>query len=157
MDFVDIALSKDNRTFFDIDFENGDIKTTDGFEMALLMSILGNKRADASEVPSPERRRGWWGNEALDFNDYEIGSKLWLLAQARETQLSLNNAKTYVRNSLEWFLEDGFLDEILVIAQYIQVGLERVMEIKIDLIRSQNSVLSKGFRIWQNTARIDVN
>ena len=157
MDFVDIAVSNVGRSYFDIDFENGDIKTTNGFETALLMSVLGEKRALQSEVPAPERQRGWWGNEALDFADYEIGSKLWLLAQARQTQVNLNHAQTYVRDSLQWFVDDGFLDEVEVGAQYNKIGDESVMEILVNLVRFQNSVLSKGFKIWQNTGAVTVS
>ena len=156
MDFVDIRLANDGKSFIDISFENGDIKTIQGFETALMMSIYGEKRAASSEIPSPQFRRGWWGNEALDFDDYEIGSKLWLLSQARETQNTLNNAKTYVLDSLQWMIDDGFLDSVEVKAQYGTDGSDRFMLISVDLIRFQNSVLSRGFKIWQNTSRIEV-
>lgn len=156
MEFVDIAVSNEGRDFLDIDFENGDIKTTDGFETSLLMSILGNKRASASEVPAPQNRRGWWGNEALDFDDYEIGSKLWLLNQARQTQRTLNDSITYSRDATQWYVDDNFLDKVQVTAEYVKVGNDRVLEILINLVKFQNSVLSKGFRIWQNTSRITV-
>lgn len=157
MEFTDILLSKIGRDFYDIDFESGDIKTTDGFDMALLMSVLGEKRASSSEVPAPERRRGWWGNEALDFDDYEFGSKLWLVSQERRTIQTLNNSVTYVRDSLQWMIDDDFLDNVLVSAQYSSISGNSVLEIQVDLIRSQNSVLSKGVKIWQNTGTITVD
>lgn len=151
MNFVDIEFCESCNGCFDIQFENGDIKTTDGFESALLMSVLCEKRASSSEVPAPERRRGWWGNEALDFDDYEIGSKLWLLYQSRKTQRALNDAITYVRDSLQWLIDDDFLDDIRVIAEYGSRDTTEFMNITVDLVKSQNTVLTRGFKIWQNT------
>lgn len=156
MAFTDVALNKKNTTFFDFEFANGDFVTIDGFENALLMSIFCQKRASASEVPIPQNRRGWWGNEALGITDYNIGSKLWLLSQARENKLTLNDAKTFSEDSLKWFFEDGFLDETKIATSYKRINGLQALDIAIDLIRFHNSVLSRGFRIWQNTADIDI-
>lgn len=157
MPFVDIALDESgNKGFPDFEFVNGDFKTVEGFEMALLMSVLCERRAEPSEVSAPERRRGWWGNEALDFENYNIGSKLWLLFQARSTQQTLNNAITYVRQGLQWMIEDNFLEDVNVTAEYKQIKTEKVLEIMVFLIRSQNSVETRGFRLWQNTERIEI-
>ena len=155
-DFVDLAFIQTEEGYFDFDIKDGDFVTTQGFDSALLMSFFCNKRATASEVGAPQNRRGWWGNEALDFDNYNIGSKMWLLEQSRNNQQTLNDAKTYMEDSLAWMLQDGFLDNTNVTTEYKNIGHEPVMEINVDLIRFQNSVESRGFRIWQNTSKVDV-
>lgn len=148
MAFVDVTLKKENRTFYDLDFVDGDLAKTDGFGSALKMSILCERRAEASEVPSPSKRRGWWGNEALDIANFEIGSKLWLLNQARSTNVTLNRAVTYSQDATQWFVDDTYLDKVLVSSEYSD---DTTMNISINLIRGQDKVLSMGFRIWENT------
>lgn len=154
MEFIDIEMSQNSQGILDISFEDGDIKSVSGFESALLLSILVEKRATASEIGAPQFRRGWWGNEALGFDDYEMGSKLWLLSQHRRNTQGLNQAITFARDSLQWLLDDNLIDEIRVSANY-GTGEERdVLNLNIDLLRSQNSVLSRGFKIWQNTSKV---
>lgn len=154
MSFVDITLKKtDTRTYYDLDIVSGDLQTTEGFESALNMSILCERRASASEVPSPVNRRGWLGNEALDVADFEIGSKLWLLSQARANNVTRGNAVTYTKDATQWFIDDNDLDKINVSAQFGETfGVNGVpLELGIDLIRSQDIVLSKNYKLWDNT------
>ena len=67
MALVDILMTKNDDGYYDINFENGDLSKTDGFETALLMTFLCERRASDSEIPSPKRQRGWWGNAFLGF------------------------------------------------------------------------------------------
>jgi len=100
-DPVDIKLN-DDKGYWDIDFDSqGDFVLEDGFDTAILMSLMCNKRANEAEVEAPQYRRGWWGNETSDFDNFEIGSKLWLLSQARATQNTLNRAIRYTQDALQ--------------------------------------------------------
>lgn len=148
MAFVDILLEKNTDGYYDIAFDNGDLKSTEGFTSALLMSIFCERRATPSEVATPEKRRGWWGNSFLGFTDFEIGSKLWLLSQARADQVSLNNSITYANNALDWLIEDKYIDKVNVSAEYDE---QNRLLLAIQLLIGQDIVLNKGFRLWQNT------
>ena len=148
MAFVDLTMDKNGRSYHDLDIENGDLKTTDGFSSSLLMSILCERRATESEVASPKKRRGWWGNEAAGFDDFEIGSKYWLLSQARHTDNTLNNAINYGRQATEWYVTDGYIDKVEVTADYNSITN---MDIDIKLFKSQDLVGQKGFKLWENT------
>lgn len=148
MSFVDILLEKTEAGFYDLAFDNGDLLATQGFTSALLMSILCERRATPSEVAQPEKRRGWWGNAFLGFTDFEIGSKLWLLSQARANQVTLNNSITYTNNALEWFAQDKYIDKANVTAEY---NAQNVLLLYIQFIIGQDIVLNKGFRLWDNT------
>lgn len=145
---IDIALIQDDKGLFDIaiDPETGDFKLVDGFETALAMSLFCERRADESEVPVVENRRGWWGNE-VGPEGFEIGSKLWLLDQARRNQQALNKSEDYSRESTEWFITDGYLVNIDTSARFIENGLD----LKIDFNRSNSATESRSYQLWENT------
>jgi len=151
MPYIDIDLLKNNNDkFYDINFgSDGDFIKTEGFNMALKISLMCERRASESEVALPQFRRGWWGNEFLGFDNFEIGSKLWLLNQTRATQNTLNNSITYTQNSLQWLITDNYLSRVHVTANYEDNGLN----INIDLIRSNNLVESYGYSLWDNTLK----
>lgn len=149
MSKVDITIKKrGSNKFYDIVFDSdGDIETTEGLETAVILSLFGEKRASASEVASAELRRGWWGNLLNQVKDYEIGSKLWLLEQARLTQETLNSSLTSTQEGFQWFIDDRLLDDVLVTSNFTDSGIK----IKIDLIRAQNKVFSRAYDLWEKT------
>ncbi len=143
---ADILLNT-NKGYHDIGFTNGDFTLTQGLETALLMSVYCEKRADASEVPASEMRRGWWGNLVLGYGDYEIGSKLWELEQARKDNVTLGLTKTYTVDGFQWLIADNLAKEIKVDSSFIVNGIQ----IEIDIVISQNKTISESYELWQNT------
>lgn len=144
---TDAVLSIDaNTQLYDISFDtNGDILTDDFFDTSLLYSLLGERRADASEMTEPQLRRGWIGNEGKSF---ENGSKLWLFSQARITRTNLNRIEDEARKSLKWLVDDGFVvsvDEVTASAKNGTVTLVIVIR------RSRSQVERRFFELWQNT------
>lgn len=144
---TDAVLSVDTTTqLYDISLDaDGDILTDDFFDTSLLMSLLGEKRADSSEVVEPQLRRGWIGNEDKDF---ENGSKLWLFEQARVTRSNLNRIEDEARKALQWLVDDGFavsVDEVTATVKNGRVTLEIVIR------RSRSQVDRRFFDLWQNT------
>ena len=83
--------------------ENGDIKTDVFFDTSLLYSLFGERRASPDEVVEPQLRRGWIGNS----DDFENGSKIWLLSQARLTRDTLNRLQDEAEKALQWLVDDG--------------------------------------------------
>ena len=75
---IDIQFVQDEDGDWDIDFENGDFKLTDGLDTALYLSIFGEKRATSSEVAIPELRRGHFTNEFSSVENYQIGNTAWI-------------------------------------------------------------------------------
>jgi phage gp46-like protein len=146
MEKIDIALI-DKGGYFDIDFEDGDIKTVDSMDTAITMTIYGERRADETEQPVNHLRRGWVGNLLNDTPDYEYGSKLWQSYQARATVDTRNKVTVDLQDAFTWFVFDGHLQNVLVTSELS--GSE--ITPNIDLIRSQNEVDSRSFKLWQNT------
>lgn len=129
---------------YDISFdENGDIKTADFFDTAILYSLFGERRASPDEVVEPEKRRGWIGNE-----DFENGSKLWLLEQARITRETLNKAQYEAAVGLSWFVDDGLAVSIDDPVATVKDGK---MQLEATIRRSRDKVIRKFFTLWENT------
>lgn len=145
---IDLALTQDGRGNFDIGINplTGDFLLTDGFDTALVMSLFCERRADASEVPTAELRHGWWGN-TVGPEGFEIGSKLWLLDQARKTQATLNKAIDYARDSLQWLVTDGHLVSVDVSAEFTVRGIT----LNIKLNRSNSATETRSYELWENT------
>lgn len=111
---VDIALNN-TKGYWDFGISQiGDFELDNGLQTAILVSLLSNARADASEIPIIEFRDGWYGNLIWNQNGYQQGSKLWLLYQSRLTQEIILRAKNYTEIALNWMLEDGLLKNLVV-------------------------------------------
>jgi phage gp46-like protein len=133
---------------YDISLENGDFTTTDGFDSSILVSLFSDARADKSEVLRPEQRRGWWGDECSDNKNSKLGSKLWLLSQARKTPVTLNRAKDYAYQALKWLVDEGYSRKIDVNASFIAEGIK----LDITITNNAGATESRSYKIWQNTS-----
>lgn len=142
---VDAVLSKDNGYYdFSLD-DNGDIETEDFFDTSILYSLFGERRAAANEVVDANRRRGWIGNF-----DYENGSKIWLLHQARLTRDTLNRLEDEARKSLQWLVDDGYA---VAIDNISATYSNRRVLLNITIRRSRDEVVRRFYILWENTGR----
>ncbi len=123
----------------------GDVQTKDFFDTALLYSLFGERRATISESPLPERRRGWIGNES--FVDFENGSKLWLLSQARITRTTLNLVETAAQNALQWLVDDN----LAVKVESEAVLNNGIIRLNITIERQNSKVERRYYDLWNNT------
>lgn len=144
---TDLKMTLTDKGYYDLSIKDGDFETISGFESAILMSLLAERRADNSEISQPQKRRGWIGNEMNDIVNFEIGSKLWLLAQARLTQDSVNKAVDFARTALQWFIDDGYSERIDVSGEIKNNSI-----ILIIIFLNENDIIAKvGFDIWRQT------
>jgi phage gp46-like protein len=120
---------------------NGDIETADQLNTALLMSIFCEQRAAPSEMPRPEQRRGWIGNEATP--GFEIGSKLWLYEQARATRTVLNGIQAEAIAAVNWMVEDK-------IATRVDASVTPE-QLTVQLYRQNSEVATVYYRLWEGT------
>jgi phage gp46-like protein len=144
----DLKIIINDAGFFDIDIDsNGDLATVDNFDTAILASLFVDKRADISEVPIPENRRGWWGDTVSDVVDDQNGSKLWLFDQARLTPIEQNKLEDEAFDACLWFVQDGYLDSINVNSVIRDLSILLTINFKI-----RNSVSeSRAYELWLNT------
>lgn len=132
---------------YDIQIDGfGDILTEDAFDAAILVSLLMDRRASASEVLASNMRRGWIGNESTP--GVEMGSKLWLFEQSRQTQTVMNQVADAAKAALQWLVEDGFAVAILGAAPRRTAN---GVALEITIQRSPSEVEIKSFMLWERT------
>lgn len=105
----------------DVEVDSGDLISEDGLETAVLISLFTDRRArDDDTLPDldSDDKRGWWGDLANpDVEGDQIGSRLWLLQRAKTTQEVLVRAEGYVKEALQWMIDDGIAVKIDVDAE----------------------------------------
>lgn len=145
--FTDIKINLAEGDYYDISFSNGDLSKIAGFDTAILMSLLCEKRAADTEVLAAKRRRGSHLNELQTRINFEIGSKLWLLSQARANDKNLSFAINYAREALQWFVDDDYADKIQVTGE---LKNDRMI-LYIIMFKNHDKIFAKGFDIWAKT------
>jgi len=120
---------------WDVDNSRGDwqlvgpvLLTGNDLASAALISLFSDRIANPDDVipDGTDDPRGWWGDLG---EDQPIGSRLWLLSRAKQTQETLNNAVDYSREALQWFIDDGVVARIDVFAQWVRtsfLGLQAI-------------------------------
>lgn len=145
MTITDVQLFQDEFGLIDLQLNSdGDISSVNNFDTALYYSLFGEKRAAASEVPTPNYRRGWIGNEGQDF---ENGSKIWLYEQAKITRTVLNGIRDAALDSIQWLVDDNLLSSVDAEA-YMENG---IVKLRINLFRFNSPVEARYYDLWQNT------
>lgn len=143
---TDVVLN-DDKGYYDFSWTvDGDISTGETLDTAILMSIFNEARATGSEVPEPERRRGWLGNQSTE--GFEQGCKAWEFEQERLRGSVLADLSVVVRNGLQWIIDED-------IAVSVTVGNAKIINnaatIEVALGRSGSEVEKKIYQLWQNT------
>lgn len=79
---TDFALAAGDGVL-DLVFADGDLVVDESLVPAVLVSLLTDRRAEASDVlpDGSSDRRGWWADAYLEGGD-RYGSRLWLLDRA---------------------------------------------------------------------------
>jgi phage gp46-like protein len=111
----------------DIEFDGLDFVVDDGLKTAVYISLLTDRRASVEEIPQGADPRGTWSDH---FEDVPLGSKLWVLARAKQNDQTLQLAEEYALEALQWLVADGVAKSIEVTASYIdleQMGLEVII------------------------------
>lgn len=144
---TDIRMTQNENLIWDISLdENGDIENGDFLDSSLDYAILGERRANESEVFISENRRGWIGNEGKDF---ENGSKLWLFSQAKITRTILNDIQETALDAISYLVEDNYATS--VDTKVTLVNGVVVLELTITVTPSQ--VSTRYYNLWKNTGR----
>lgn len=143
----DVLIKADGRGLYDIQVENNDFASAQGFETAIPVSLFTDARASSVQVPQAQNRRGWVGNILYATLDRQLGGLLWTLSQARLTQNTINLAKSYAEGSLQWLLEDGLARSIQI--SVIKASI-REIKILIDIFTIDNTV-QRYIILWRST------
>lgn len=146
---ADVKLISRDQDFL-LNYRLGDIESDDGLETAIMVSLFTDQRVKEDELPTGENdRRGWWGDIAIENEQDQIGSKLWLLDRGKADESSRALAKQYAEESLQWLLDDGVADEINVTA--VLVPRSRI-DLSIEVIppRNRDKYFYRYQLLWEN-------
>jgi phage gp46-like protein len=115
---TDIAIlwQQDFHGDFEIADTGDDLKTDDGLQTAIFISLWTDRRVNEDEtLPFGETdRRGYFGDNYADVPGDQIGSRLWTLDRAKQMQQSMIDARTYCEEALQWLKDDGVCDSFTV-------------------------------------------
>lgn len=122
-------MSKDIRISWDADLMEGDFvfdediqdfESDEGLETAVVISLFTDRRAKTDDIlPDPDNPdlRGWWGDLVSDVEGDQIGSRLWLLNREKTEENVLIRAKQYIREGLQWLIDDGVAVKVVASAE----------------------------------------
>lgn len=143
----DIALVKNESGIYDISFSSGDFEKAQGLDTAIINSLNIDQRAEASEVATPQNRRGNIIDELNNENDFQIGSKLWLLSQKRANQETVSLAESYASECLQWLIDDGIAQTVIVSGILKNDNIVLSITIK----QSDGTTFNKSYDLWSKT------
>lgn len=73
------------------------------------ISLFTWRRAEADDPLDDAERYGYWGDSYPDQPGDRLGSRLWLLRRRRLDDATVRDADHYIREALQWMLDDGVL------------------------------------------------
>lgn len=144
----DAVMEENTNGLYDFTIDgDGDIKTIDSFDTAILYSLMGEKRATVDEVLDPSQRRGWIGS--LDLG-YENGSKIWMFEQERLTRSTINRLSDEAKDCLKWLVDDGLaisIDDAVVTVSNNSIKL------LLTILRTGDIIEKRLYTFWDNTGK----
>lgn len=87
----------------------GDLQQGDDLQTAIYISLNTDRLARDDDPIDGTNRRGWWGDTG---EAYPIGSRLWLLRRQKLTTAVAGKAVDFIREALQWLLDDGVVSRI---------------------------------------------
>lgn len=79
---------------------------------AVMLSLFTWRRAAVDDVEPGESRMGWCGDTLAPVTGDRFGSRLWLLARRNVTAETMQKAREYATEALQWLIDDGVASTI---------------------------------------------
>jgi len=95
---------------------NGDLINSDDLQTAMIISLFTDRVARDDDDIDGNDRRGWWGDMGEEYN---IGSRLWLLRRQKLTQTVAQKAEDYAREALQWLISDGVVSSFAIATRIV--------------------------------------
>lgn len=127
---------------------NGDIAHEESWDAAIYVSLFTDARAEAHQVPVPERRRGWGGNERTPGQ--QMGSLLWLFEMPRMNRRTANAIEDAAEGCLAWMVKDGYATTVK--AKATLATTER-LDLEIVITYPDAPVETRLYELWANTGK----
>jgi phage gp46-like protein len=123
------------------------LQAGDDLATAILISLCTDRSASPDDTlpDGTTDRRGWWGDAG---EDYQIGSRLWLLSRAKQTDDTLQKAFDYVQEALQWMIDDKAVGEFEITVQWVKTS---TLGITVTAIKDGERLASVGYASLWNT------
>lgn len=94
-----------------------DLASGDDLATAVLISLFTDRRAETDDVipDGSGDPRGWWGDLG---RARPLGSRLWLLERAKQTEAVRLAAQDFCEAALAWLVEDGVAASVTVVTAW---------------------------------------
>jgi phage gp46-like protein len=149
---MDLALtSTPNGTTFDLALDGYDLASEQGLRSAVLVSLFTDRRAAADdEIPDGTNdRRGSWMDSYPAVARDQMGSRLWLLARAKELPDTLERARAYTLEALQWLIDDGVAAAVNVEAFWVR---REVLGLRVGITLADRSQFEDVFEYTSEAA-----
>lgn len=141
--YTDLWIEQDDEGVFDFVVENGDLKTTDGLDSAVVVSLFSDRRAYREEVADPMKRRGWIGDLVSDVASDRHGSGLWLYEQHRLTQATAVGVRNEAVQAFDWAVDENLIERAE--ADVLKHPAERRITLNVTLHMLDGGKTSRAF------------
>ncbi|MDU1063265.1 MAG: phage GP46 family protein [Leclercia adecarboxylata] len=91
---------------------------------AVIISLFSWRRANADD--NADQTMGWWGDTFPTVTGDRIGSRLWLLGREKITNNTLNRARDYATEALQWMVDDGVAARFDVTSERLGIEAARL-------------------------------
>lgn len=137
---------------FTIDYvlQGPGLQEDDGLYTAVVISLFTDRRAVDGDLPASADgfdKRGWWGDTYADVAGDRIGSRLWLLRRAKQTLDTLNKARDFAAEALQWMVDDQVARAVNVSAEWM-AGRSGVLVLTVEILRSNGTAARYRFEAF---------
>ena len=119
--------------------QNGDLADGDDLDTAVYIGLFSDRLARADDDFDGTDRRGWWGDAG---QDYDIGSRLWLLYRRELSWEVAGRAEDYAQEALQWLMDDSIVAQVSVSTRIIY---PRTLILMVVLTRPDGTTRSISF------------
>jgi len=125
---------------------NGDIQMGGDLYTAVLLSLFTWATAQEGDLPPGRDKQGWWADSYSSIPGDVTGSRLYLLRNAKLTIDTVNRAKQYAQEALQWMIDDGVCSDVVVIAE--RAGINQ-LSMSVSIYKNDGSKVVFDFNnIW---------
>ena len=126
--------------------DGGALAQDDSLDTAIILSLFSDRRAKPDdELPDNSGdRRGWWGDLVPPVEGDQIGSRWWLLRREKNTQGTLNRAREYALEALQWLVDDGLAATVEVEAEAVR---REVLGVRVMVTLPSGDVLRQRYNL----------
>lgn len=123
------------------------MQSDDPLVRAVLISLFTWRRALPDDPLPSDDRMGWWGDTYAPQIGDRIGSRLWLLAREKLTAQTVERARGYAREALQWLIDDEVAVRVDVAAE--RLGLT-TLALRCTVYRADGATVALRFSdVWR--------